>query len=52
VNSLAPLVFKKPIYEMRFDEVSAAYALLGTFCAGLRAEAGALGTPVKDLSRR
>ena len=31
-----PLVFKKLIYEMRFDEVSAAYALFGTFYVGLR----------------
>jgi chlorite dismutase len=26
-----PLVFKKLIYEMRWDEVSAVYALFGTF---------------------
>ncbi len=31
-----PLVFKKLIYEMRFDEVSAAYALFGSFFVGLR----------------
>jgi hydrogen peroxide-dependent heme synthase len=31
-----PLVFKKLIYEMRFDEVSAVYALFGTFHVGLR----------------
>jgi hydrogen peroxide-dependent heme synthase len=31
-----PLVFKKLIYEMRFDEVSAVYALFGTFYVGLR----------------
>jgi len=31
-----PLVFKKLIYEMRFDEVSAIYALFGTFYVGLR----------------
>jgi peroxiredoxin len=31
-----PLVFKKLIYEMRFDEVSALYALFGTFYVGLR----------------
>jgi peroxiredoxin len=30
------LVFKKLIYEMRFDEVSAVYALFGTFYVGLR----------------
>ena len=31
-----PLVFKKLIYEMRFDEVSAVYALFGTFYIGRR----------------
>jgi hydrogen peroxide-dependent heme synthase len=31
-----PLVFKKLIYEMRFDEVSAVYALFGQFFVGLR----------------
>lgn len=31
-----PLVFKKLIYEMRFDEVSAVYALFGSFFVGLR----------------
>jgi chlorite dismutase len=31
-----PLVFKKLIYEMRFDEVSAVYALFGTFFVGVR----------------
>jgi len=36
------LVFKKLIYEMRFDEVSAVYALFGTFYIGLRM--GALTT--------
>jgi peroxiredoxin len=34
-----PLVFKKLIYEMRFDEVSAVYALFGTFYVGLRCPA-------------
>ena len=33
-----PLWFKKLIYEMRFDEVSAVYALFGTFYVGLRVE--------------
>jgi peroxiredoxin len=32
-----PLVYKKLIYEMRFDQVSAVYALFGTFFVGLRA---------------
>jgi hydrogen peroxide-dependent heme synthase len=31
-----PLVFKRLIYEMRFDEVSAVYALFGSFYVGLR----------------
>jgi chlorite dismutase len=31
-----PLVFKKLIYEMRFDQVSAVYALFGSFYVGLR----------------
>jgi hydrogen peroxide-dependent heme synthase len=39
-----PLVFKKLIYEMRFDEVSAIYALFGTFYVGLRCPAAELGT--------
>jgi peroxiredoxin len=34
-----PLVFKKLIYEMRFDHVSAVYALFGTFYVGLRCHA-------------
>ncbi len=31
-----PLVFKKLIYEMRFDQVSAVYALFGQFYIGVR----------------
>jgi peroxiredoxin len=31
-----PVVFKKLIYEMRFDEVSALYALFGQFYIGVR----------------
>jgi chlorite dismutase len=38
-----PLVFKKLIYEMRFDHVSAVYALFGAFYVGLRVPASALG---------
>jgi hydrogen peroxide-dependent heme synthase len=38
-----PLVFKKLIYEMRFDEVSAVYALFGQFYLGLRVPAADLG---------
>ena len=38
-----PLVFKKLIYEMRFDEVSADYALFGTFYVGIRCPAVELG---------
>src|SRR5215470_4827821 len=39
-----PLVFKKLIYEMRFDEVSAVYALFGQFYVGIRIMADQLGT--------
>lgn len=38
-----PLVFKKLIYEMRFDEVSAVYALFGHFYVGLRCPAAQIG---------
>jgi len=34
-----PLVFKKLIYEMRFDHVSAVYALFGQFYVGVRVQA-------------
>ena len=37
-----PLIFKKLIYEMRFDEVSAVYALFGTFFVGVRCPAAGL----------
>ncbi len=39
-----PATFKKLIYEMRFDEVSAVYALFGAFYVGLR-------VPAADLAR-
>jgi len=39
-----PLVFKKLIYEMRFDEASAAYALFGSFYVGLQFKAADLST--------
>ncbi len=39
-----PLVFKKLIYEMRFDEASAAYALFGKFYVGLRFAPQEIGT--------
>jgi len=39
-----PLVFKKLIYEMRFDHVSAVYALFGQFYIGLRCPAEQIGT--------
>lgn len=38
-----PLVFKRLIYEMRFDEVSAVYALFGAFFVGIRCAANDLG---------
>ena len=37
------LVFKKLIYDMRFDEVSAVYALFGSFYVGVRVPAAGLG---------
>ncbi|QNI33671.1 heme-dependent peroxidase [Alloacidobacterium dinghuense] len=37
------LVFKKLIYEMRFDEVSAVFAQFGTFHLGVRLQLDALG---------
>ena len=39
-----PIVFKKLIYEMRFDEVSAVYALFGQFYLGVR-------LPVDNLTK-
>jgi peroxiredoxin len=38
-----PMIFKKLIYEMRFDEVSAVYALFGTFYVGIRVPGAQLG---------
>ena len=38
-----PLVFKKLIYEMRFDEVSAVFALFGSFYVGIRCPAAHWG---------
>jgi len=38
-----PLVFKRLIYEMRFDEVSAVYALFGQFFVGVRCPVARLG---------
>ncbi len=38
-----PLVFKKLIYEMRFDQVSAEYAQFGEFFIGLRLPVAELG---------
>ncbi|HXB21201.1 MAG TPA: hydrogen peroxide-dependent heme synthase [Candidatus Solibacter sp.] len=37
-----PLEFKKLIYEMRFDEVSAVYALFGVFYVGVKCPAAQL----------
>jgi hydrogen peroxide-dependent heme synthase len=38
-----PVIFKKLIYEMRFDEVSAVYALFGQFFLGVRLPVEKLG---------
>ena len=37
-----PAIFKRLIYEMRFDEVSAVYALFGSFYVGVRVPAAGL----------
>ncbi len=37
-----PLVFKKLVYEMRFDEASARYGDFGAFWAGLQFSPGEL----------
>jgi hydrogen peroxide-dependent heme synthase len=39
-----PLIFKKLIYEMRFDQVSAVYALFGQFFVGVRLAVSDLGS--------
>jgi peroxiredoxin len=39
-----PVVFKKLIYEMRFDPASSRFALFGPFYIGIRCAAGGLGT--------
>ena len=38
-----PLVFKKLIYDMRFDAASALYALFGAFYVGIRLQPSELG---------
>lgn len=45
-----PLVFKRLIYEMRFDEVSAIYGLFGDFYVGLRFAAADLGAFLKGAT--
>ncbi|HTA80818.1 MAG TPA: hydrogen peroxide-dependent heme synthase [Terracidiphilus sp.] len=42
-----PVVFKKLIYEMRFDQVSAVYALFGQFFLGVRLPVEKLGAWVE-----
>jgi chlorite dismutase len=42
-----PLVFKKLIYEMRFDEVSAVYAAFGSFYVGVRLPAAGLAAALE-----
>ncbi len=39
-----PLIFKKLVYEMRFDEASAVYGLFGAFFIGMRFPTAQLGT--------
>jgi len=44
VVAASGVVFKKLIYEMRFDEASALYGLFGPFYLGLQFRAEELGT--------
>src|SRR5258706_12437441 len=44
-----PLVFKRLIYETRFDQVSAAYAMFGTFYVGIPVAPEDLGKTMKGL---
>jgi peroxiredoxin len=46
-----PVAFKKVIYEMRFDEASALYALFGPFYVGIRLQAAGLGGLLADAPR-
>jgi len=53
-----PLVFKKLIYEMRFDEASAKYAAFGQFYSGIQFSLdqlpvflGGTGIPALELTR-
>jgi len=41
-----PVVFKRLIYEMRFDEASAVYALFGAFYVGRRLPVAELGKQI------
>lgn len=45
-----PLVFKKLVYEMRFDQASAIYGLFGSFFIGLRFPAANLSTLLEGKS--
>jgi hydrogen peroxide-dependent heme synthase len=47
-----PLVFKKLIYEMRFDEVSAVYAAFGSFYVGVRVPAHEITSLLSGDSRK
>jgi hydrogen peroxide-dependent heme synthase len=44
-----PLVFKKLIYEMRFDAASALYALFGDFYVGIRFQPAEIGALLSGL---
>ena len=46
-----PLVFKRLVYEMRFDESSARYAEFGQFFVGIRLEPARLGELITALNR-
>lgn len=47
-----PVIFKKLIYEMRFDEVSAVYSNFGRFIVGLRCPVAELGSLLEGNAPR
>jgi chlorite dismutase len=47
-----PLVFKKLVYEMRFDPASSQFALFGPFYVGIRMQAGDLAAVLEGRAPR
>jgi chlorite dismutase len=47
-----PLVFKKLVYEMRFDPASSQFALFGPFYVGIRMQPGDLAAVLEGRAPR